>query len=320
MKKVLILYKANKPINKNKPFQTRNTQTQIEKLFIKGEEKGIKFYRAPLYSFDYKKKNFTKGWSFQNNKWIIVKNIIPDIIFDKATYDSSLIAVKNKISSIFLFVNSPAFDEMTSNKFTTYHLFKDYMPKSYLVHSKKDINKKINYLRDNKFVIKPITGAEGRAVKVIAKKDTKNIRIKEPMLLQSFIDSSKGINNIVSGYHDLRIIIFNNKIFGSYIRTPKQECLLANIAQGGKRIILDKNNIPPKALKIVKYVTKSFSSFDNLFYSVDFIFDKNQKPYILEINSRPGFSILSVDKEKSEKFFKDYFDRIIKFFSEIKIK
>ena len=64
MKKVLILYKANKPIRKNRPFETRNMQTQIEKLFIKGEGKGIKFYRTPLYSFDFKKKEFYQGMVF----------------------------------------------------------------------------------------------------------------------------------------------------------------------------------------------------------------------------------------------------------------
>ena len=317
MKKVLIVFKANKAINKNKPFQTHSTQMQIEKLFVKGEERGIKFYRAPLYSFDYKKKNFNRGWSFQNNKWIIINNIIPDVVFDKASYDSDLIATKNKISSIFPFVNSPAFDEITSNKFITYCLFKDYMPKSYLVYNKKDISENINCLQGNKFVVKPVTGVEGRAVMIVAKKDIKNIKIKEPMLLQDFVDSSKGINNIVSGYHDLRIIIFNNEVFGSYVRTPKKKSLLANISQGGKRIILDKNSIPPKALKIAKHVIKTFSNFDNLFYSVDFIFDKDQNPYILEINSRPGFSILSVDEEKSEKFFEDYFDRMVKYFLDI---
>ena len=317
MKKVLIIFKANKAIDKNKPFQTYSTQMQIEKLFVKGEEKGIKFYRAPLYSFDNKKKNFAKGWSFQNNKWIIVNNIVPDIVFDKASYDSNLTATKNKISSIFPFVNSPAFDEITSNKFITYCLFKDYMPKSYLIYNKKDISENINYLQGNKFVIKPITGVEGRAVMVLSKKDIKNIKIEEPMLLQYYIDSSKGIDNIVSGYHDLRIIIFNNEIFGSYVRIPKKKSLLANISQGGERIVLNKKNIPSKALKIAKHVIKTFNNFDSLFYSVDFIFDKNQNPYILEINSKPGFSILSIDKEKSEKFFENYFDRVIKYFLDI---
>jgi len=316
LKKVLILYaSSNKNINCN-PFVTNHVQVQIERLFREGEKAGIKFYRTPIYLFNSNKKCFTKAWSFENDKWIVVNNIIPDIVFDKVQHNPDLISMKNEIASIYKFVNDPAFDEIIDNKFITYSLFKNRMPKSYLVYNKKDINCKLKYFRGSRIIIKPIIGSMGVGVRVLSKIEAKNIKIDRPSLLQEFIDSSYGIKNIIKGRHDLRIIIFNKSVFGSYLRVPQNGGFVANITQGGRKIMFKKNDIPKKALSIIKEVINTFNFFDNLFYSVDFIFDKKQKPYILEINSKPGFSI---GGENSEKFFNNYYKRIVKYFLEIKI-
>ena len=59
---------------------------------------------------------------------------------------------------------------------------------------------------------------------------------------------------------------------------------------------------------------KTFKEFNNLFYSLDFIFDENQKPYILEINSRPAFII---GKDDDKKFFDGYYKEIVDYFLNI---
>lgn len=315
-KKVLILYASLRKDIDCKPFVSNGNKIQIERLFKEGENAGIKFYRAPIHLFNPDKKCFTKAWSFDNSKWIIVNDIIPDVIFDKVQHNPDLISIKNKIASIFKFVNNPAFDEIANNKFITYCLFKIWMPKSYLVYNKKDINNKLKYFKENTVIVKPVVGSGGIGVKVLTKKEIKNIKIKEPSLLQEFIDSSYGIKNVVKEPHDLRIIIFNKKVFGAYLRVPRKGSFVANITQGGCKVMFGKNNIPKKALNITKEVISAFDSFDDLFYSVDFIFNKNQKPYILEINSMPGFS---VGGKNSEKFFDSYYKRIIKYFLDMKI-
>ena len=294
---------------------------QIEKLFIEGEKARIKFYRATVYSFNADKKCFTETWLFDNDKWIIVNNIIPDIVFDKSQYSPELIPIKNKIASVFKFVNDPVFDEITSNKFITYSLFKNWMPKSYLVYNKKDTNNKLKYLNGSRVIIKPVVGNRGIDVKVLTKKEIKNLEIKKPSLLQEFIDSNYGIKNLIKGCHDLRVIIFNKSVFGSYLRIPRSGSFIANIVQGSRRIVLKKEKIPKETLAITKEIMNKFDCFDNLFYSVDFIFDKKQKPYLLEINSKPGFGAVNDSTEDTEfkNFLDSYYKRIIKYFSEIKI-
>ena len=321
LKKILILYASS---NKNivcRPFVNESTQVQIERLFKEGEIAGIKFYRTPINLFNSNKKCFDKAWSFDKNKWIIVDNIVPDIVFDKVQHHSDLISAKNKIASIYKFVNDPVFDEIANNKFITYSLFRNRMPKSYLVYNKKNIENKLKYFKRNKIIVKPIIGSGGVGVRVLSKKEVTNIKVEKPCLLQEFIDSSFGINNIIKECHDLRIIIFDKKIFGVYIRIPKSGSFLANIAQGGRRIVLKKEEIPKEVLVIIKEIINKFNCFNNLFYSADFIFDKKQKPYLLEINSRPGFGAVNygVENEEYKIFLDSYYKRMIKYFLEIKI-
>ncbi len=309
IKKVLILYTAN--IDNSKPFFDLTIKDDMEKLFAEGKEAGIKFYRALPFWFDLNKKHFEKAWSLKKGKWKIVNSIKPDIVFDKCKYTQELGIIKNQIASAFKFVNDPLFDEITSNKFITYCFFSDFMAKSYLVRNTNDLNKKIDSLKCNKLVLKPVIGSKGRGIRILTRSKIKNIKVEETSLLQEFIDSSNGIKNIVNSTHDLRIVVFNNKVFGAYIRVPKKGCLLANIAQGGRRIIIKKKDIPPIVVKIVKKIILRFNNFGNLFYSADFIFDKRQKPYLIEINSRPAFSI---GDEYSRKFFNNYYKKIINYF------
>ncbi|MDF1498738.1 MAG: ATP-grasp domain-containing protein [Patescibacteria group bacterium] len=316
-KKILILYPGLSDINDSKTLNDKNLELFMKKLFINGEKEKIKFYRAPTYWFNLNEKCFDKSWILKNDKWVIVNKIIPDIIFDRCPYSLELISAKNKIASIFKFVNNPIFDEIASNKFITYSLLKKWMPKSYLIYNRDELNKKICNSKDSQFIIKPNIGQKRIGVKIISKKEARNIKINEPMLLQEFIDSHYGISNIVKNIHDLRVIIFNKKIFGSYVRVAQKGSFLANIAQGGNRIIIKKKDIPKNVSTIVKKVIKEMNCFDNLIYSIDFILSKKQKPYILEINSRPGFAI---GDKNSKIFFDNYCKEIIKYFSEMNLK
>ncbi len=311
-KVILILYTSN--INNRKPFFDLAIKADMEKLFVEGEKEGIEFYRAPIQWFDINKNIFKKAWSFKNCKWKIVNNIVPEIVFDKCQYTPELSIVKNQIASVFKFVNDPLFDKITSNKFITYCFFSEFMAKSYLIRNTNDL--KIKKLNGEKFVLKPVTGNQGKGVMILNKSEIKNIIINRPSLLQEYIESDGGIRGIVGSRHDLRVIIFNKEIFCVYARIPREGSFLANIAQGGSRLFLDKKEIPLSVLDIVKEIIKRFKGFDYLFYSADFIFDRNQKPYLLEINSRPGF-VVGNDKN-SRKFFDKYYKRIIKYFLEIR--
>jgi len=65
--------------------------------------------------------------------------------------------------------------------------------------------------------------------------------------------------------------------------------LVSNLSRGGKDIVVDLKKVPDEVKKIVKKVDSKLKRYRPRIYTVDFIFDKNNKPWLMELNSKPGF-------------------------------
>ncbi len=113
---------------------------------------------------------------------------------------------------------------------------------------------------------------------------------KMEYVLQEFVDTAKGIPNIVMGHHDLRIIIVNGKMTLAHVRTPKEGSLLANVAQGGSLQEIRLENIPHfiknTAQKIQSLVD---TTFNFPLYSIDFGIQNQNTPFVFELNDQIGF-------------------------------
>ena len=102
------------------------------------------------------------------------------------------------------------------------------------------------------------------------------------------MDCSAGVSGIVEGPHDIRLIVMNGEVKLSYLRTPKPGTLLANVAQGGGFRVLAVKDLPAEAVRLAQEVDAIFSSYSPRLVAVDFMFQAG-KPYVTEINTRPGF-------------------------------
>jgi len=155
--------------------------------------------------------------------------------------------------------------------------------------------------------LKPVTGSGGMGIKVVPKDDIG--RMPYPFLAQEFIESN-GYKNFTGGAHDLRVMVINEMPFHSFLRIPPKGKLLANLSQGGRIKLLDVKKLPQSLRAILAEVSEKLKRFNKKMYAVDFIFDKDGKPWIIELNSRPGIAL-----EKEELPVKDaYYDSLINFY------
>ena len=162
------------------------------------------------------------------------------------------------------------------------------MPKTFLINNHYELQNSLKNIKTEKIVLKPRYGAYGKGVIIIDKKDLRN-GIKKDTVLQEFIDSSKGIDELkIKGYHDLRCIIIDGKIDHCYLRMPKKECLLGNMRYGAKKIRIDNDDLPNIIREKISFIDKKMKVFDNRVYSADFLVDQNRKPWLIELNSKPG--------------------------------
>ena len=204
------------------------------------------------------------------------------------------------------------------DKLTWHILFKKYNIKSPTVYGIIDNNKlKLIDNRFNpneKYIIKPVDGVQGRTVLFDSYKNIQknNIKFREPMIIQKRIyDCKYGLNKS----RHFRINTFYNKktneshLINVFIHNGKEGKLTSNLSQGGSLVDcgdlsdcsnlsteeIDKlNKIKNKLLLLHKELKKPLFGWDIILECDD--------AYVLEGNNCPGTS--KMNNESIEKFNK----------------
>ena len=289
------------------------TRESFEDWHERGLKHGIKMYRASIKWYDEEKGAFKKVWAFRNKKWIkINKSVKPDVIFDKimGKRNYQLFDFKMRLSKKVKFFNHPLFRSSVDNKLIQYLILKEFMPKSFLATSKKDLENIIQKIHSSKVVIKPLYGSGGFGIIIDEKEQVKKAKIDYPVLVQEFIKSEKGIPGFSkkSEVADLRMIFMNHKLVYALSRIAKNGSLFTNFHQGAKAVLVPKKSIPESVKKMSKEIVEKLKVFPEANYSLDFIFTNSGKPLLVEMNTTPGFDLLNIvgDEEIKERNFKEF--------------
>ncbi len=187
-------------------------------------------------------------------------------------------------------VNDPHVDALCRNKERTIGQFPAFFPKSKLVTSVSDLNGALGSLSGDTLVVKPTDGWGGHGVWVGDRGEAYQKVERYPALIQEFIDTSKGIPGIVDGKHDLRILIVGGKLALCYVRTPPDGSAVANLAQGGKIILVPDDKIPPEALAIAMSIDAEIGKAGKRVYSVDMGLHDGREWKLFELNPQPGLT------------------------------
>jgi glutathione synthase/RimK-type ligase-like ATP-grasp enzyme len=207
-----------------------------------------------------------------------------DLIYDKGhfTHDEGA-----------TLLNDPSMDQICLNKWRTYELFPDVCPKTFIIRSQEELHTVLQMMMTELIVAKPLDGEEGHGVMIASAAKIERDVQAFPYLLQEFIDTSGGIPGIVESIHDFRMICIGSEIVLCFARTPPPGKLLANVAQGGKKIEVRISDIPADALAIKDRIEREFSKFPRRVYSIDCGRTANGEWKIIELNSKPGVTCRS---------------------------
>lgn len=239
----------------------------------------------------YKGNGIFEGvWLFKNNGFERVEKPVKiDLVFD---WVGNLL-FPPKTDAGLKVVNTREFKELACNKWETYQMLSDYMPKTFWVGELKSAASLVNKISTDNIVLKPFDGLRGRDIFIGPKeklKDFKPVDKEGKYILQEFIDTSGGIPNLTPGKHDLRIVIVNGEVVWCHVRVPAPGSLLANAAQGGNLTEVDYSQVPESVKRMVKVVSRKFyKEYDNPLFSLDFGIGKNGQAVIFEINDQIGF-------------------------------
>ncbi len=286
-----VLFTACARWNRKKPFRTEKLNKSYALFARKGKNHGLNVFLA--HHREYKKGVLKKAWVY-NRGWKKIANAEIDFVYsrfnrtvfkDHKKYKRAE-NFKYKIIADIGMINHPELEEFCWDKHMVHEFFPEYTPKTFLINSRRGLNVVLPSLKTEKIVIKPRYGTLGGKVLIVDKNKVPKT-IHKNTIVQEFVDTSKGIKGLVKSYHDLRVIVINGKINHAHIRVPKKGMLTANMANGGKKIFITNGQIPKKVVRIVKEIDKLLKFYKPRIYSVDFLFDENQKPLVVECNSSP---------------------------------
>lgn len=309
-KKIVTIYKGDDWHRDIPKVSSPTTKKSFEDWHKMGSEKGVEFFRASIQWFDVEKGVFEKAWAFRDGQWVKVDTpFCPDMIFDKVAgkHDYSLHSLKQKISrKVFLF-NNPEFRTAMDNKLTQYIVFQEFMAKSVVAENPQDFLKRVGEIEGSLIVSKPLYGSGGFGIVIADRSEINHEDLEYPVLLQEFIENKNGIpgfseENTIA---DLRMVYINHKLIYSLSRIAKEGSLFTNFHQGATAVLVPEEKIPESAIKMAEKIAKKLSVFSKAHYSLDFIFDENDNPRLVEINTTPGFDLLYIvgDEKLREKNF-----------------
>jgi glutathione synthase/RimK-type ligase-like ATP-grasp enzyme len=237
-----------------------------------------------------------RGFCYRNEEWEKITEVEIDGIFDKFKFDDETVELKKKMNSDLEVLNDFRLEEICKDKLLTYEEFPDIVPET---RKADESNVKEMLDKYGKAVLKPRYDFGGKGVKVID--DLDDYEAEEDLLVQRFIDSSSGINKLdIDGVHDLRIIIVNGESCTSFVRTPDNG-LISNVSRGGTMHHFELEEIPETSFEIVREVEERFGDLGKRVYAVDIIFDEEDTPWILEMNSKPGLVFYNDEDIRSWK-------------------
>ncbi|MDO8240549.1 MAG: ATP-grasp domain-containing protein [Candidatus Moranbacteria bacterium] len=298
MQKVMILF-GKSDWRKAKPFANKDYQYSYEYFYSLCKKNNIQMYRASYQWYDHTNNLFKYAWLYEGEggKWKKVKNIKPALVYDKTKARMEVYHIKELIGQNYPFINDQIFTRLIDDKFTTSLIFEKWSKKNWLIQNHADLKKTLPKITTSKVVLKPLMESGGKGVQVLNKKDAASkAQIEGVSLIQDFIDSSNGVPGVSTAMHDLRVVMINEKIIYAYIREPQAGSYLANLAQGGSLKIVPKEKLPKALLPIINFANNALASFNPRIFSIDFMFDENKKPWVVELNSMPGLFFTPEEK------------------------
>ncbi len=290
-----------------KPFRKDHINTTYEYVTGLAAERDSKVFIA---RFDwYSNGKLQKAYSFDEGDWSKVEEVEVDVVFDKYRFDEETIGLKKDIESRHPVLNSFEVEQICKDKLLAYERFPESHPET---REATQENVEDMLEKYEKVVVKPLAAHAGEGVEIID--NISEFEEGEGRIVQQFIDSGSGIEQLgIEGVHDLRVVVVDGKPVLSYIRQPESG-YVANVAQGGSMEFVSIEDVPEEAMEIVSNVTEVFED-EHFVCGVDMIFDQDQRPWILELNSKPGMSFYNEEEIKEWK--KPYIEAVVDSLAEI---
>jgi RimK family alpha-L-glutamate ligase len=127
-------------------------------------------------------------------------------------------------------------------------------------------------------VLKPLFGSQGRGLRLIRTPD----ELPEPAAVAGIYYLQRFIGVERDGFHDFRLLVSRGRVVTAMMRHSKE--WITNIKRGGRPVTVAAND-EMKALAV-----RATNAVGADFAGVDILYDADERPAVLEVNSMPAWS------------------------------
>ena len=292
-----------KPFSKDYQNQDYQTYSEI------AESKGLELFYSH-YNW-YEDGKLKKAFYWNGSEWEKVKDVRLDGAFDKFPFNDETEEVKEKLNEDLPVVNDFELEKFCKDKLRSAERLPEYFPDT---ASQEFLNDMIEEYE--KVVVKPRFGHGGEDVNIV--KSRKDLELDENVeyVVQEFVEASEVPIPGVSGkQHDLRVVFVNNEPVYTYVRMPEEEEGVSNVAKQGSITYIDLEDVPDEVMEAAREISEELEGYRPCLFSVDFIVSQSGRPYVLELNSKPGMYFS--DSEGKEEYERPGIESLIEALSQL---
>lgn len=206
---------------------------------------------------------------------------LPNVAFVRSIAGGTLQQITNRLNvlhmlkakGVIVYNDGRAIERTVDKAITSFLLHKNGIatPQTWVCESRQQAYEIIQ--NNPQLVIKPLFGSQGQGVRLADKAIL-------PLPMDKFVDGVFYLQAFIYAPHDYRVFVVNNQVVAAMQRNS--DGWLHNVAQGAKCERTEDNDVLAIALQAA-------SVLDIAYCGVDIIRDKNDKLFVLEVNSIPAW-------------------------------
>lgn len=128
------------------------------------------------------------------------------------------------------------------------------------------------------FVLKPLFGSQGRGLRLVRSAD----ELPQPSDVAGVYYLQRFVSRLGEGFHDFRVLVSGGRVVAAMMRHSAH--WITNVKQGAKPLPV----VADAAMKDLAVAAAGAVGAD--FAGVDIIYDAENRPHVLEVNSMPAWS------------------------------
>ncbi|MDB4978870.1 MAG: hypothetical protein JWM56_1056 [Candidatus Peribacteria bacterium] len=252
---------------------------------------------------------FAEGSVFQNGQFTLLHEPFEaDVILPKS---SAFYADSNA-----RVINPKSFELLFNDKMYMAARFPHLFPRTIMASNMAQLGTALQRIPGERIVMKPVSDYGGAGVVIDRKENIAEQASLFPVIVQSFVDTSKGIPGITHSVSDLRIIVTGigkeYQILLMYYREPAPGLLVSNFARGGSIVMMTPAQWPAGAVSLVEEVEKEFHAYGARNYCIDCACDANGKWFMYEVNVPPGEMLREECGSQADRYTQGMVDLFLK--------